>query len=160
MIHTIDDVADALKILTGKHNPSIMDLDECLYKFYEYFLQPVLKNADKPLIFGFVNHETIGEDALVPGKDQVAKLSMLNHGRLPAYAWPGGLPIIYWATPTYIGDNAEPEAVCVRCAQKYISTEDENRLFDVVSWGVHTQRIPWFECTRCDETFSPLDPIF
>lgn len=63
---------------------------------------------------------------------------LMSNGKLPAYAWPGGYPIIYLDR-----DNC---VLCPECANKYLNDELEN--FRPVAADIHYEGLPEI-CEQC-----------
>jgi hypothetical protein len=71
------------------------------------------------------------------------KLSEIRQsdGKLPAYAWPGGYPIVYMAK-----DNG---ILCPRCANEYELERDNSEQLEPVAYFVHYEG-PAEQCENCN----------
>ena len=73
----------------------------------------------------------------------IAELRSLNDGKLPAYAWPGGYPILYL--------DKENSTLCPDCAQ-----EPDGVFGDVVAWFIHYEGSP----EQCEECGKMTDSVY
>jgi len=76
-------------------------------------------------------------------KPTIANLVERAHdGKLPAYAWPGGYPIVYLD-----GNN---ETLCPDCAQEALDDPDEFDEWKPEAWFVHYEGSSCF-CRECNK---------
>jgi hypothetical protein len=66
-------------------------------------------------------------------------------GKLPAYAWPGGYPIVYLAK-----DNG---ILCPTCANAYTPDRDNQDQLEPVAYFVHYEG-PAEQCENCNATIE------
>ena len=64
-----------------------------------------------------------------------------SDGKLPAYAWPGGYPIVYMAE-----DNG---ILCPKCANEYVPERDNQDQLRAVAYFVHYEG-PAEQCENCN----------
>jgi hypothetical protein len=64
-----------------------------------------------------------------------------SDGKLPAYAWPGGYPIVYMPE-----DNG---ILCPKCANEYIPERDNQGQLQPVAYFVHYEG-PAEQCENCN----------
>lgn len=62
-------------------------------------------------------------------------------GNLPAYAWPGGYPVIYL--------DREDSTLCATCATKSLNDPDEVPQFKPVAAAVYYEG-PTIQCDECN----------
>jgi hypothetical protein len=68
-----------------------------------------------------------------------------NDGKLPAYAWPGGYPIVYMAM-----DNG---ILCPKCANDYKPERDNAEQLEPVAYFVHYEGVAE-QCDNCNATIE------
>lgn len=74
----------------------------------------------------------------------MAELPALVDGKLPAYAWPGGYPIIYYTVEM---GRQTTEIVCAACATESLGSDPESSW---TVWGCDTyDEGPDEQCTNC-----------
>lgn len=64
-----------------------------------------------------------------------------SNGELPAYAWPGGYPIVYFA--------ADMGALCPKCANDYTEGRDTEEQLKPVYADVHYEGAS-IQCENCN----------
>jgi hypothetical protein len=64
-----------------------------------------------------------------------------NDGTLPAYAWPGGYPIVYMA--------ADSGILCPKCANEYQPERDNAEQLEAVAYFVHYEGAAE-QCENCN----------
>lgn len=65
----------------------------------------------------------------------------LNNGKLPAYAWPGGYPIIYL--------DHENSTLCADCATRSADDMEEIPHFKPCAWDIYYEGPSEF-CAQCN----------
>lgn len=78
---------------------------------------------------------------------KVTEFQQANNGVLPAYAWPGGYPIVY-----YCEDAAE---VCPTCAQLVVTTA-EQWSFEIIDYDVYWEG----ETIHCSHCNKPIESAY
>lgn len=68
-----------------------------------------------------------------------------DKGELPAYAWPGGYPIIYL--------DKENSVLCAKCATKSLNDPDEVSQFKPVAYDVFYEGAA-DQCAQCNVTIE------
>jgi hypothetical protein len=64
-----------------------------------------------------------------------------SDGKLPAYAWPGGYPVVYMEK-----DNG---ILCPKCANEYNADRDNEDQLQPVAYFIHYEG-PAEQCERCN----------
>lgn len=136
MILSVWDAQYALEVLTGKKNPSVVELSDEQYRFYLNFIKPLFVSADKPMAAGIVKRLN---PAVWPGKDPAERLVEINGGTLPEFAWPAGTFVYFW--------KDEESRMCSHCALRHIDS--------IVNWTVDLSGNMW-TCSGCGKTVFPL----
>lgn len=65
----------------------------------------------------------------------------MENGQLPAYAWPGGYPIIYFAA-----DNG---VLCPKCANSFNADRDNADQLEPICYAIHWEGQPE-HCENCN----------
>lgn len=68
---------------------------------------------------------------------KLQKLAEENNGKLPAYTWPGGYPVLYF--------DKHCETLCADCATKNLLDTDDKP----VAYDVHYEG-PTIQCVECN----------
>lgn len=69
------------------------------------------------------------------------KLAEENNGKLPAFAWPGGYPLLYL--------DRDNSTLCAECATKSLNDPDELPQFRPIAYDIYYEG-PVTHCDQCN----------
>lgn len=78
----------------------------------------------------------------------ITDLLLNDDGTLPAWAWPGGYPILYV--------DRQNSCLCPKCANKSIADFDELPAFKPVRWYIHYEGPP----EQCDQCCAQIESAY